>query len=364
MAISNFLLTLTNNQIKRISEGLVITFNENKKKVKNKALIKVLVLYHKISLKNVFNAFRYKIKSKISMKNNQPEANENNHINTNNTVNKEDKIINQKSDSSNKRNIKSNNIVNKKNTNNIDKEQNAVNIQKSVKSPKISNLQKSIKSPKVQSSDFISRLKEFDEKRKEKKIDQEKRIDLEYNSLCPFSPKINIISNNEYNSGNKELMSKSTNAFERLYRNKDYKAKKDKNLSSSERPLSKPTISLKTFEKMYNKHKEYQINKSILQKKIDNERGITYKPQSFTNNCGYEVKGNFEERNKKLIEDKQNFIFVYDYLRQKNYEENQFNYKSKEFNNQNYLSQYNDENKNSDNKQKSDIEYDDIPDED
>ena len=46
------------------------------------------------------------------------------------------------------------------------------------------------------------------------------------------------------------------------------------------------------------------------------ERGLTFKPKSFTSNSGYNVESNFEERNKKLLEDRNNFVFVYDYLRQ------------------------------------------------
>ena len=53
------------------------------------------------------------------------------------------------------------------------------------------------------------------------------------------------------------------------------------------------------------------------------ERGITFKPKSYTNKSkNYKIEGNFNERNKKLLEDRQNFAFVYDYLRQKKINEN------------------------------------------
>ena len=53
------------------------------------------------------------------------------------------------------------------------------------------------------------------------------------------------------------------------------------------------------------------------------ERGITFKPKSYTNKSkNYKIEGNFNERNKKLLEDRQNFAFVYDYLRQKEIDEN------------------------------------------
>jgi hypothetical protein len=70
------------------------------------------------------------------------------------------------------------------------------------------------------------------------------------------------------------------------------------------------------------KYVDYANNKKILQKAIDEEMGITFKPKSFTSKSGYVVDSNFEDRNKKLIEDRNNFVFVYDYLRQSKFNEN------------------------------------------
>ena len=40
------------------------------------------------------------------------------------------------------------------------------------------------------------------------------------------------------------------------------------------------------------------------------------------------IESNFGERNKKLLEERQNFAFVYDYLRQKKYNEGKIGKKS------------------------------------
>ena len=49
---------------------------------------------------------------------------------------------------------------------------------------------------------------------------------------------------------------------------------------------------------------------------------LTFKPKIFTEKNGFLIEDNFEERNKKLLEDRKNFAFVYDYLRQKELSEN------------------------------------------
>ena len=64
-----------------------------------------------------------------------------------------------------------------------------------------------------------------------------------------------------------------------------------------------------------------RTKKKMLQKTFDEEMGMTFKPKSFTSGSGYVVDSNFEDRNKKLIEDRNNFIFVYDYLRRSKFNE-------------------------------------------
>ena len=58
--------------------------------------------------------------------------------------------------------------------------------------------------------------------------------------------------------------------------------------------------------------------------------------KSYTSNSGYTIESNFGERNKKLLEERQNFAFVYDYLRQKKYNEGKIGKKSDDLL-QNYL---------------------------
>ena len=127
------------------------------------------------------------------------------------------------------------------------------------------------------------------------------------NSLSPISKVSNVSS------------VKKMNAFERLYKNSPKKNKSLNQYNSNNYENKRPKTTKKRkggLEKLYKDYKEYENKKKNLQKEIDMERGLTFKPKSFTSNSGYNVESNFEERNKKLLEDRNNFVFVYDYLRQ------------------------------------------------
>ena len=199
---------------------------------------------------------------------------------------------------------------------------------------------------------FLNRQEKFSQRVKQKKQMNTNKIEEELHLLYTFSPKVNTrplhsynistntnnyvdrnipSSNNLHTASNNMNMrsniercvsptvSKKQSSFDRLYRNSSAKMKQ-KNLSSKASNKSfnvkKAVHSKAKIDKLHKDYKTYENKKKDLQKKIDEDMGITFKPKSFTANSGYVVDSNFEERNKKLIEDRNNFVFVYDYLRQ------------------------------------------------
>ncbi len=129
----------------------------------------------------------------------------------------------------------------------------------------------------------------------------------EIDFICSFAPKLNTISH------------KIKSKYKTIEKSRiESQRRKSKNLSSK-----KNNISVRVCERLYNDFNKLLEKRTELTKVIDSERGITFKPQSFTINSKYnKIESNFEDRNKKLLEDRQNFAFVYDYLRQKQYDEN------------------------------------------
>lgn len=85
---------------------------------------------------------------------------------------------------------------------------------------------------------------------------------------------------------------------------------------------SSVSVNLKNIEKLYNDHKKNKMKKRDLQKEIDIEQGLTFKPL-LCKNEKYTPNMKFLERNQKLIQDKKNFVDVYNQI----YEENLSNVK-------------------------------------
>ena len=121
--------------------------------------------------------------------------------------------------------------------------------------------------------------------------------------LCSFSPRLNNKNLNIKSKYQSPMIPKKT---------------KSKTSVSSNRITSPNNNSKIISERLYNDYSKMQRRKVELQKEIDYQREITFKPKSYTSNSGYTIESNFGERNKKLLEERQNFAFVYDYLRQKN----------------------------------------------
>jgi hypothetical protein len=208
-----------------------------------------------------------------------------------------------------------------------------------------------------QQDSFLNRQEKFSQRVRESREKTSSKMEEEMKLLYTFSPKVNnrvpsniFNRNNNISPGRKNdnifvggyyerpkhnnksserhvspTVENNLKAYDRLYREGSSKLRerhaRDKEGNKSFN-VHKRVVSKDTINKMHMKYVDYANNKKILQKAIDEEMGITFKPKSFTSKSGYVVDSNFEDRNKKLIEDRNNFVFVYDYLRQSKFNEN------------------------------------------
>ena len=208
-----------------------------------------------------------------------------------------------------------------------------------------------------QQDSFLNRQEKFSQRVRESREKTSSKMEEEMKLLYTFSPKVNnrvpsnmFNRNNNLSPGRKNdnifvggyyerpkhnnksserhvspTVENNLKAYDRLYREGSSKLRerhaRDKEGNKSFN-VHKRVVSKDTINKMHMKYVDYANNKKILQKAIDEEMGITFKPKSFTSKSGYVVDSNFEDRNKKLIEDRNNFVFVYDYLRQSKFNEN------------------------------------------
>ena len=284
-SITTYFTTLSTLQYKQISKNLVDKFAENKKRVKMKYLTNVFQIYSKKYRKKGFNTWKA-----FLLKNDY------------------DAILDKINSSSHfgAKKVRYNSARANDKKGNGD----------------------------VANTNFLTRQEKLNQKAKENKQQVVNRQEEELKLLYTFSPKVNnstsftkkmqndFMSNNSLSPISKvsNVSSvKKMNAFERLYKNSPKKNKSLNQYNSNNYENKRPKTTKKRkggLEKLYKDYKEYENKKKNLQKEIDMERGLTFKPKSFTSNSGYNVESNFEERNKKLLEDRNNFVFVYDYLRQ------------------------------------------------
>lgn len=177
---------------------------------------------------------------------------------------------------------------------------------------------------------FIMRQEYYKKKAKAKKERLSSLNEEDLIAQCTFNPK--VISTKEQMSP----IIRSKRAAERLYEDsnrrldkynkKQYESNSNKIKVNTVSNIAKPNK--KMVNKLYQDAKEREAAKKVLQQQIDLERGITFKPASYTKDSGYEVSSQFYERNKKLVDDRHNFVFVYDYLRQSKLNDNAVNKKS------------------------------------
>ena len=306
--LSTYIMSLTITQIKNMSSNIIKNFLKNKTKINDRFMSNIFKIYSNKKLKTCFEFWK-----KNSFDNNN-EINNNNNINEINEVKTNYKnaisnfnilknIQNQKSKKlkSQKKNI-SKSFISDSNNNQPNKIKNKKNFISTYNS-----LNNSINC----SQNFIKRQNEYTKKVQENKEKAKNKSEEEIQLLCSFSPKLyeNTI----------KVKSRYNNNIINTPKSSSKKKEKIKTLS---RGKSCSNLTSEVTERLYNDFTKYKQKRIDLQKSIDNERGITFKPKSYTQNSGYLVEGNFGERNRKLLEDRQNFAFVYDYLRQKQINEN------------------------------------------
>ena len=145
-------------------------------------------------------------------------------------------------------------------------------------------------------------------KYKQNKINQLKENEKLNNELCPFTPI--IYTKNSFNE-KKFLKNSERNPYKRLYddlekrQNKKDRIQYDKMLTikqnsifKTKNPVSPKLRKMKSKERidqLYNDYKIRRNNQNLLQKEIDNERGLTFSPFFITKsksskNSSYRIK--------------------------------------------------------------------------
>ena len=322
LSLTEFIKQLTPVNQNEISTAIVNNYNHNKMKLKLKCALNLFKKYNVNSKRKAFNKLKV-----VSIKKDTYDYDYNN----NNKFNNNNNNIQQRS---NKLSYKKPRYDNNNNNNNIE-----------TYSPHKVSLSN------YHLDSFLTRQERFSQRLKEKKDQHTSKIEEEMRLLYTFSPKVNnyplhtvnksnnFISINDMNYSNHHDMmisnyndkgerererERKQSAFDRLYKEGTSRIK-ERNLKDKEGYRSgnesKKVVSKASINKMHKKYVDYEKKKKMLQKTFDEEMGITFKPKSFTVGSGYVVDSNFEDRNKKLIEDRNNFIFVYDYLRRSKFNE-------------------------------------------
>lgn len=176
---------------------------------------------------------------------------------------------------------------------------------------------------KSSNESFINRQEMYTRKQKEKKNKISSQTEEDLIAQCTFSPKV-FSTKDQMSPGvrNKKAVDRllaDSNRRNEIYFKKQYESNSKAKVNSLG---NNNTTNNKAINKLYQDAKEREVSMKTLQQQIDEERGITFKPVSFTKDSGYEVSTQFHERNKKLVDDRHNFVFVYDYLRQSKFNDN------------------------------------------
>ena len=177
---------------------------------------------------------------------------------------------------------------------------------------------------------FNLRLNNFS-KLKEVKINKLiNSIESNYNSICTFSPKLNLSYNSKIDKNNNNLKKIKIPAYQRLYndnKEKLIRQEERKNQAMEEILIKANNINIGNllknvdYEKLNDLYKDYKKNQIKIKKKreiIDNEEGITFNPilingEKYLN----KIEPNFFKREKNFVENQRNNIEAYrNYLNQ------------------------------------------------
>jgi hypothetical protein len=163
---------------------------------------------------------------------------------------------------------------------------------------------------------FLQRQEDFKHS-KQRKL--EKRLQLSETALdgiYTFSPNISSHFQHSYSDS-----LKATHI--RLYEDSNVRKRKiQQKVSECGSTITSPkqktkTIDKSQIEKLYNDYKLRKTRRKMLMDKVNCEEGITFKPVVHLSPSYLKrINGTFFERNRKSIENKQNFITTYNYLRE------------------------------------------------
>lgn len=143
------------------------------------------------------------------------------------------------------------------------------------------------------SDNFILRQQNFS---KQHQKQHEKRLlqsEDEFSIICPFSP--TLMTSNYFKGTDGGAYSKGKTAYVRLYndsrRRTEANSRRQYDLSnksgSNVLKITKTSKKNNADETMYNYYKIYKNKKLVLQKNIDLERGITFKPELKSPCCNF-----------------------------------------------------------------------------
>ena len=179
----------------------------------------------------------------------------------------------------------------------------------------------------TQMENFLQRQEEYKKSKSQRKEKRLKDSEDEYNMMCTFTPNISY-SKSITSDGNKS-------AYVRLYEDSNKrKVNYDKKVNDYIKQIKKASnchnrgkksIDKFKIEKLYNDYKVQKSKRKMLMEQIDYETGATFKPR--VNTSPYyskRINGTINDRSKKSLQNKQNFVTTFNYLREKELIENQY----------------------------------------
>ena len=283
-ALSEFLNNLSKENSIEIATNIINRYRENKKKITYSTL-KNLIIKNELKYK-----LKYLNKWIQFLNNNNLENNNNNFVQTfgkpqnlNNNNNYENII--KKSLEESETNI--NNNYNNLNQNYLNTDINNHQINYPNSGYQITKTSNNNINRNKNKDNLLSRQKKFLEKAEINKKNQIVELDKITNVLCPFTPTI-------YTQNYKNKSNMKKDAYTRLY--DDVQQRKINSIRKQKEEINKikqksnfkateinPNIYAdesyeSSIDKLYNEYKIRKSKKNLLQKEIDQERGLTFKP--------------------------------------------------------------------------------------
>ena len=284
--IKTYFSSLNENAFDSISINIVSKFFENKLRANTSVLLKLVNVYKKIHMKESFELWSSQIQPITN--NLLSNSNDSSHLNFNYP-----------------KPLYSSQLRNNNQISTISRRTNSL----------------------TQMENFLQRQEEYKRAKSQKKEQLIRNTEDEYNMMCTFTPNISL-SKSIASEGNKS-------AFIRLYEDSNRrKVNYDKKVNAYIRNIKdesnfnnkkKKSIDKLKIEKLYNDYKKQKSKRQMLRQQIDSETGVTFKPRvNYSPFYTKRIIGNVNDRSKRAIEEKQNFITTFNYLREKEYIESRY----------------------------------------